>query len=260
MLIGNSRAALTSCAAEWDAFVAGLRFPRYQAQVAAPAPASTPTRDTTAPAPIVSGGVAGGIVGVWSGAAMSSGDLKVHHAVFFANGAAYFGPSFPLRGLLDIDIAAERSVAARYWGTYTFGGGAGVLTMPYGAIPMRGLERGALELTTNRTAHKYFRTVMPDTATIAGNWCLSGGECLRLVGRGTGRFEDGGAVRVLEHSTSPSPQSPARGVGAYVLRDNTLVLRYDGGKEMRIAVPGVASGSSQELVLSFNLDVLTRRP
>jgi hypothetical protein len=54
-----------------------------------------------------------------------------------------------------------------------------------------------------------------------------------------------------------TPESPAK---EYVLRDHTLVLRYERGPEIRIAVPGMAAGAAPgELMLSFNLDALTRR-
>jgi len=203
---------------------------------------------------------AGGITGVWSGIAMSGGDLKVHHAIFFSNGIAYFGPGFPLRGLLGVDSVNEQAAPKRYWGTYTFTGGSGLLTMPYGTTPLRAIGSN-IELTTNRSPHKYFRLFMPDTATITGKWCLSTGECIRLTGGRTGRFEDVGAVRVLEHAIE-APQSPLKGAGHYELRDHTLVLRYDGGPEIRIAVPGMAAGGAippPEVMLSFNLDVLTRQ-
>lgn len=259
MLVGNSRPALTSCAAEWDAFVAALRFPRFAAQAAAPSVAAAAPATTTDKARATPRG-AGEITGVWSGIAMSGGDLKVHHAVFFPNGIAYFGPGFPLRGLLGLDSVSEQAAARRYWGSYTFSAGSGVLTMPYGTIPLRALGSN-IELTTSRSPHRYFRLFMPDTSTIAGNWCLRTGECLRFTGGRTGRFEDAGAVRVLEHAYD-APQSPLKGAGQYELRDHTLVLRYDGGPEIRIAVPGMAAGGPtppRELMLSFNLDVLTRQ-
>lgn len=67
---------------------------------------------------------------------------------------------------------------------------------------------------------------------------------------------------MLEHTSYLFPESPSKGAGQYELRDHTLVLRYDRGPEIRIAVPGMAAGTSttpRELMLSFNLDVLTRQ-
>lgn len=97
---------------------------------------------------------------------------------------------------------------------------------------------------------------------IAGNWCLSDGHCIRLTGGDSGRFEDTGAVRILEHSTYPFPESPVRGEGMYEVRDHTLVLRYDSGPEIRVAFPGIMeepSAALRELMLSSSLDVVRRQ-
>jgi hypothetical protein len=201
----------------------------------------------------------GGIVGVWAGLGMSSGRITTQTAVFFDNGMAYFGPRFPMRGLREIDAVVEQPAQRRYWGTYTWSGGAGVLTMPYGAIPLR-TAGASLELTTNRTPHRYIRLVMPPGPQLDGTWCYGEGLCLRLTA--DGRFEDTGAARAVEHSVYLWPTAPARGTGRYLLADHTLVLAYDGGPELHIAFPGVEDGratSPTTLRLGFMADALTRR-
>jgi hypothetical protein len=199
----------------------------------------------------------GGVTGVWAGMAMSFGTLKPHFAIFFDNGMAYFGPGFPARGLSGIDPSVEEHGARRYWGRYTTEAGTGTITMPYGTIPLR-LAGPDLTLTTNNTDHRFGRLTMPDPGALVGTWCLDDGRCLRLAG--DGRFEDGGAVRVLEHSTYPFPESPGSGRGRYEVRDYTLTLRYDQGPEVRLAFLGLAGTPAAPLMLvSFNVDVLTRR-
>lgn len=201
----------------------------------------------------------GGIVGVWAGLGMSFGRIKTELAVFFDNGLAYFGPTLPLEGLDEIDPVVEQPTHRRDWGSYTWNGSAGVLTMPYGTIPLRSTGTG-LELTTNRTPHRYIRLVLPLNARLDGTWCFDGGSCLRFTPEG--RFEDAGAVRVAEHSLYAWPQAPPGGAGKYLLRDHTLYLVYDGGPELRIAFPGIEDGrtsSPNELRLGWNADLLTRR-
>jgi hypothetical protein len=209
--------------------------------------------------PLVRAGLTpGGIVGVWAGLSMSMGEIETNFAVFFDNGIAYFGPKFPVRGLLDINPVVEQPFQLRYWGTYTLSGDAGVLTMPYGAIPLRRLG-SALELTTNRTPHRFVRLSMPDGA-LDGTWCLRGGECLRLSA--DGRFEDAGVVRAVEHSTYPFPSTPPGGRGRYALRSHTLILSYDSGPELRVGFAGLVPDQrppSRDLRLGFEADVLTRR-
>jgi hypothetical protein len=201
----------------------------------------------------------GGIVGVWAGLGMSFGRIKTEFAVFFDNGMAYFGPGFPLEGLHEIDPVLEQPVHRRDWGTYTWTGGAGVLTMPYGTIPLRSTGSG-LELTTNQTPHRYIKLVLPSASRLDGTWCYGDGKCLRLTA--DGGFEDNGTVRVAEHSLYAWPQAPPGGAGKYLLRDHTLHLVYDSGPELRIAFPGIEDGrtsSPNELRLGWNADLLTRR-
>ena len=201
----------------------------------------------------------GGIVGVWAGLGMSMGRITGEFAIFFDNGLAYFGPKFPARGLLDIDPVVEQPAYQRYWGSYRMTGDAGVLTMPYGTVPVRSLGT-ALQLTTNQTPHRYTRLTMPE-GPLDGTWCMAGGQCLRLTP--AGRFEDAGAVRALEHSTYAFPSTPSGGQGRYVLRSHTLVLTYDTGIEARIGFAGLLSNdrspSPTELWLGFEADRLVRR-
>jgi hypothetical protein len=200
-----------------------------------------------------------GIVGVWAGLGVSFGTIKPEIAVFFDNGLAYFGPRLPLEGLDAIDPVVEQPAHRRDWGTYTWDGNAGVLRMPYGEIPLRSTG-SRLELTTNRTPHRYLRLVMPASGYLDGTWCVGDGACLRFAP--DGRFEDQGAIRIAEHSLYAWPATPASGKGRYTLRDHTLHLAYDGGPELRIAFPGLEDGNTSSpsaLRLGWNVDLLTRR-
>jgi len=201
----------------------------------------------------------GGIVGVWAGLGMSFGTIKTDLAVFFDNGLAYFAPRLPLEGLDEIDPVVEQATHRRDWGTYTWNGSAGVLRMPYGEIPLRSTG-ASLELTTNRTPHRYLRLVMPASGHLDGTWCFGDGGCLRFTPNG--RFEDLGAVRIAEHSVYAWPETPPRGQGRYTLRKHTLQLAYDGGPALRLAFPGLEDGSTSSpslLRLGWNVDLLTRR-
>ena len=209
--------------------------------------------------PARAGLTTGGIVGVWAGLSMSTGRIETNFAIFFDNGMAYFGPKFPAQGLLEIDPIVEQPAQLRAWGTYSLTGDAGVLTTPYGTIPLRRVGT-ALELTTNRTAHRFVRLAMPE-GPLDGTWCLSGGQCLHLTS--AGRFEDNGAVRAVEHSTYAFPSTPAGGQGRYALRGHTLTLTYDSGPEIRVGFAGLPpdrrAPSPAEIRLGFEADMLVRR-
>jgi hypothetical protein len=199
-----------------------------------------------------------GIVGVWGGIAMSFGQLKTQHAIFFDNGTAFFGPRFPTRGLADINPAASQLDYLRYWGRWSMSNGRGTLIMPYGEVPLR-MDANSVVLRTNNTDHRFIRLYsLPER--LDGNWCLSDGKCIGFTL--AGRFRDGGAVRALEHSVYAYAESPAGGEGRYRIADFTLVLQYDDGTEIRVPIPGEQSapaGTPATLTLGFNEDVLTRR-
>lgn len=202
---------------------------------------------------------AGGIVGVWAGLSMSMSRISTNFAIFFDNGMAWFAPHFPPDGLLGIDPVVDQPRRLRNWGTYTLTGDGGVMTMPYGKIPLRRTATG-LELTTNNTVHKFVQFTMPD-APLDGTWCVSSTQCLRLAA--DGRFEDTGAVRAIQHPTYPVIATPPSGRGRYAIRTHTLVLTYDGGAEVRVAfaglMPGERAPTPNDLWLGYEPDRLTRR-
>ncbi len=134
--------------------------------------------------------------------------------------------------------------------------------MPYGPIPLR-LDGNVLVLTTNKTPHRFVRSLPHATGRLNGRYCLPSGDgCLTLTE--DGGFRDEGAVRIVGHEVYPYPLSPARGQGKYQIRDYTLVLRYDNGPEVRVAFPGfldraaAQSPSPDAITLSFNMDTLRR--
>jgi hypothetical protein len=194
------------------------------------------------------------------GISMFGGRLEGGAAVFLGDGSAWFGSGFPTHGLDGVKPHVERHVDPRRWGTYRFQGGTGEIEMPYGSIPLR-LEGNVLVVTTGRTPHRFVRVHTPAGGRLDGRYCLAdAAACLTLAP--DGRFRDEGAVRILEHATYPYPASPAGGQGQYEIRDHTLVLRYDGGPEVRVAYPGTeAPGQSRDppaISLGFNLDQLKR--
>ena len=228
-----------------DAFLFGLRFADW----------NTPT---FADARLTGGA----ITGVWEGISMFGGRFKTGAVAFFSDGSAWFGSNFPTYGLDGIKPHVERDADRRQWGNYQFQSGNGVLTMPYGAIPLR-LDGSVLVLTTNKTPHRFVRRYPPVSSRLSGRYCLAEGSgCLTLAG--DGRFHDEGAGRIVEHAVYPYPLSPERGDGEYEIRDYTLILRYAGGPEVRVAFPGfldraaAASTSPDVITLSFNMDVLKR--
>jgi hypothetical protein len=201
----------------------------------------------------------GGIVGVWTGLGMSFGRIKQQYAIFYDNGLAYYGAIFPIAGLESMDAPVEQTEAPRYWGTWSMNGSNGRLALPYDTVPMR-RDGDALVLVTNKQPHRFIRIEMPSNGKLDGTYCLSEGQCIRFDA--TGRFEDRGATRIIEHQTYPWPESPLSGDGRYELKDHTMTLRYAGGLELRIGYPGSfesRSSTPPEIRVGFSGDVLKRR-
>ncbi|MFN0181568.1 MAG: hypothetical protein ACKVZ0_22380 [Gemmatimonadales bacterium] len=229
-----------------DEFLFGLRFANWTT------PAFPEARLT-----------GGAITGAWRGISMFGGRLATGAVVFFSDGSAWFGGNFPTYGLEGVKPHIASRADRRRWGRYQFENGAGTLTMPSGAIPLR-IDGEALVLTTNRTPHRFIRSHPSASGRLDGHYCLTtGAGCLILTAGG--RFRDEGAIRVVEHAVYPYPVSPERGQGTYQIRDYTLVLRYESGPEVRVAFPGFVdraaaqSPSPEEIILSFNGDTLRRR-
>ncbi|MBI4165590.1 MAG: hypothetical protein HY508_07645 [Acidobacteria bacterium] len=204
----------------------------------------------------------GAITGVWSGISMFGGQLKTGTAAFFSDGSAWFGSGFPTYGFAGIKPHIDSGADPRRWGKYKFQGTSGVLTMPYGQIPLR-LDADALVVTTNNTPHRFIRSYPHASPTLNGRYCFTNEPtCLTLSSNG--QFRDEGAVRVLEHPVYPYPLSPESGQGTYEVHDHSLILRYAGGPEVRVALPGYFDRAKAqdpdppEIVLSFNSDMLKK--
>ena len=75
-----------------------------------------------------------------------------------------------------------------------------------------------------------------------------------------GKFKDFGAVSILNHGY---PLTEAPGDGGYEVRNYTLLLHFEDGREYRIAFPGLGYEKGNlrppKLTLSFNEDALTRQ-
>ena len=203
-----------------------------------------------------------GIVGVWAGLSMTGGTLGGAYAIFFANGQAYFASKFPIHGLDGLDTWVDREMRPRYWGTWSFQDGKGLMKLIYQEVPLREAA-DVLVLTTLKTDHKYVKVEPPDGARFDGTWAFegeSGKPKAAISFTPGGGFKDYGAVNVLNHGY---PLTEAPGEGTYEVRGYTLVLHFRDGREYRIAFPGLGYEKGdlrpQRLILSFNEDALIRQ-
>ena len=211
-----------------------------------------------------------GIVGVWNGISMMGGKLKACYAIFFSNGQAFFGSRYLMNGFDGLNTRVDAEMTPRYWGTYTFANGTGILKMGYGEIPLRWnperVDGSGLILTTTKTDHKFVRLpASVDGAKLDGTWILKGQYSDGrpdpfITFTPSGEFKDQGAVNVLNHGY-PLEEPP--GAGTYEVKNFTLTLRFSDGRRYRLAFPGKewerGNVRPARLILSYNEDALVRR-
>jgi hypothetical protein len=214
----------------------------------------------------------GGIVGLWLGISydpttllLKSFHQDAFYPVFLSNGMAYFGPKLPVEGFYSSNawIAAERQ--ARYWGTYSFSNGKGVLKMPYAELPLR-MENDRLIIRNVNEDYAFSRLNPVDGATFNGTYALSevNGKIPSISFSSDGQFTDNGALRVLYHEyTDCINEAQISGSGTYEVKDYTVIFNYSDLRKIRIAFIGVDYDKNNPgpatLRLSFNGDLLKKQ-
>jgi hypothetical protein len=212
-----------------------------------------------------------GIVGVWGGISMGVSGLsgraewKDYYAAFYRNGLALFTNRLPTDAFERMNPYLQGETSPRWWGTWTFENGRGVLKMPYGEIPLekKGLD---LVLTTNKTPHTYVKMPPVDGARFDGTWTLSEfeGKTPSITFAADGRFTDDGALKVLEHGLYRLYKVAGKpGAGTYEVKNHTVLFHYNDGREFSTVFLGIGFKKEEPrpatLTLSFNHDVLKRR-
>ncbi len=213
-----------------------------------------------------------GIVGIWGGVSFDPTTLlgstfhqDVFFSIFLSNGRAYFGPKFPLEGLYGWNtwIPAERQ--PRYWGTYSFNNGKGILKMPYADVPLR-MENNQLIIRHVNRDDAFQKLNSVDGATFNGTYALSevNGKIPSITFTSDGRFTDNGALRVLYHEyTDCINEAITTGSGTYEVKNYSVIFNYTDGRKIKIAFMGVDYDKSNPgpatLRLSFNGDVLKKQ-
>ena len=205
-----------------------------------------------------------GIVGVWFGSSVFGTRLHTGYLICLSNGRAYFADRFPLRGLADFNAWIDAEESPQRWGTYRFKDGQGMLTMPYGEIPLRAKD-AELIVTTNKWDYRFIRLPSADGTRLQGTYVFDavGGPPPLIRFTADGQFFDDRALIQLHVETS-YPYSPTfePGAGTYRVKDYTMRFDYKDGRTYRIAYPGVRtddrkSMSPESLPIGYGDQALT---
>lgn len=201
-----------------------------------------------------------------TGQALFEGSVKATYLVFFDNGQVYFNKELPKRGLHHVNTFTESGLYPRWWGTYTYHDGAGVISLSYMTIPFS-LKDGRLDLDLYKTSIPYGKSTVSDGMTLNGSWCeaangLGKPACISFTG--DGRFFDQGVILRIEHPVDNCFRLiPDQGQGTYEIKGNSILFRYDNGFTYQAAFSGLnmqgGERSPRELHLGYHDDVFTRK-
>jgi hypothetical protein len=207
----------------------------------------------------------GGIIGAWNGVGLFGGQYKSAYVIFFSNNQVFYGSRFPHEGLHKFDTWLDAELTPRYWGTYSFSNGAGTISMPTGKFPFKTTDAG-LTITPIKVDHKYVRLAPVDDATFAGAYAAEprGNVVPTITFTAQGRFDDDGALGVLDHTAAfPFKLTAPPGRGSYSVKDHTILFSYDDGRRFPVAFAGhgydKSNPSPPTLEMSWNDDTLKRR-
>jgi hypothetical protein len=178
-----------------------------------------------------------GIIGVWNGISFIGGGLHTTFAIFFSNGQVFFASRFPVYGCDEFNTWVDAEMVPRYWGTYTFKDGRGVLKMIYGEIPVEAKGEDLI-FTTNKTDHRFVRIAPVDGARLSGEYSFAAGAPT-IVFTPDGGFEDHGPLNTLNVQLAyPFKITERPGSGSYSVRDHTISFDYKDGRKFRLAFSG----------------------
>ncbi|MDP4264184.1 MAG: hypothetical protein Q8941_16770 [Bacteroidota bacterium] len=216
-----------------------------------------------------------GISHLWGGLAYFEGSLgqtffegsvKATYLVFFDNGQVYYNKELPKEGLLNINTFTQAAIYPRWWGTYTYQDGAGVIKLLYVTIPFT-LKDGKVYLDIYQKKIPYDLLPAPDDMKLNGTWCEHAeydGKKACISFTGNGQFTDNGVISRIEHQINNAFHSiPGSGQGNYEIKNNSIIFHYSSGLTYQAAFSGLniqkGNPSPNEIHLGYNDDVFEKQ-
>ncbi len=216
-----------------------------------------------------------GVSNLWGGLAYFEGSLgsvytvgsvKATYLAFFNNGQVYYNKELPKEGFNQINTYTQAALFPRWWGTYTYQNGAGVIKLSYTTIPFT-LKDGKIYLEMYQKKIDYSAMPNPDGIMLEGNWCGAGvyngkTACIRFTANG--QFEENGVIKRVEHEINTAFNSiPESGQGTYEIKNNSIIFHYSNGFTYQAAFSGLSlqkgSTSPAELHLGYLDDVFEKQ-
>lgn len=201
-----------------------------------------------------------------TGSTFNVGSMQGTYLIFFNNGQVFLNAELPLHGLNDINSYVQAATYPRWWGTYTYKDGAGVIKLSYETIPFT-LENSKIMLSHYQTKIPYQQIVSLDDAKLNGNWCsqgLYGSKIICINLSPDGHFNDNGVIHNIEHNINNCfTGAPQSGEGTYEIKNNSILFHYSNGIVNQAAFSGLRMASSdsspKELHLGYHDDVFQKQ-
>lgn len=215
-----------------------------------------------------------GISNVWGGLAYFEGSLgstyfegsiKATYLVFFNNGQVYYNKELPKEGFNNTNTFTQAALFPRWWGTYTYENGSGVIKLSYVTIPFK-LKEGKIYLDIYQTQIPYDQLGTFDEVKLNGTWCSQDApngkkDCITFSSNG--QFSDVGVIARIEHYINTFFHSiPDNGQGSYEIKNNSIIFHYNNGFVYQAAFSGLGlqktDSSPKEIHLGYNDDVFEK--
>jgi hypothetical protein len=201
-----------------------------------------------------------------TGSTFNVGSMQGTYLVFFDNGQVFLNAELPQNGFNNIDTYVQAATYPRWWGTYTYKEGSGVIKLSYETIPFK-LEKGQINLNHYQTSIPYAQMPSLDGVKLSGSWCMQGsfgGKTICLNLGPDGRFNDNGVIHYLEHNINNCfAGAPQAGEGTYEIKNNSILFHYNNGAFNQAGFSGLRLQSSnpspKEIHLGYHDDVFQKQ-
>lgn len=176
------------------------------------------------------------------GSVYTVGSVKATYLALFNNGQVYYNKELPQEGFDQINTYTQAALYPRWWGTYTYQNGAGVIKLSYTTIPFT-LKDGKIFLDMYQKKIDYIAMPDVDGMKLDGNWCGAGavsGETACIHFTANGQFQEKGVIKCIEHEINTAFNSiPESGEGTYEIKNNSIFFHYKDGFTYQAAFSGL---------------------
>lgn len=194
------------------------------------------------------------------------GSVKATYLAFYDNGQVYYNKELPKEGLLNINTFTQAALYPRWWGSYSYQNGSGVIKLIYVTIPFT-FKDGKIYLDIYQKKIPYDLMSGSEDMKLNGSWCEQSayeGKKACISFSINGQFNDNGVISRIEHQINTAFHSiPESGLGNYEIKNNSIIFHYNNGFTYQAAFSGLniqkGNTSPNEIHLGYNDDTFEKQ-